>query len=569
MRVRFDLGDRRGVSLQIRGMQVRDFTDQDLRREQEVRAKRHNKIRLAEIIRRAHQREWPARIESAIWTPNELRLKAKVSGATDATPLFAVPRFPHQVAASPPTSAELDRRIPLSTDGENSFAATIPVATESPLRRPGVRWQVIRLATDEIATGDESNSAEVLSAATYPEPVCLNSDIVAPKRLAAAKGLTCITSRLSPDQLRELGLQHASINLSLAGLISETAEPGYGPRVLLGKTWWIHEGRLRSLDRNVATAEEAGLQLAAIVLIPNRPETDSPLVHPEADPAGTYAMPDLTAPRPVAMYSAILDFLAERYSGGPAARGRVDHWIVHNEVDYGWQWTNMGHQPFEIFMDHYVRSMRLIDHAVRTHNPHARVFISLTHRWNTTDNRAWKTYPPRDMLDWLNRHSKIAGDFPWGVAYHPYPQSLWKADTWNDTQTTDDIDTPLITVKNLQVLDRFMHLPESRTADGDVRDVICSEQGFHAEASDPRQLETQAAALLYTWQQLRRCPSILAFDYHRPSDHPLEGGLMLGLRGLPDETDPVGKPKPAWDVYKNIGTPLEAADRRRLQHHWQ
>jgi hypothetical protein len=280
-------------------------------------------------------------------------------------------------------------------------------------------------------------------------------------------------------------------------------------------------------------------------------------------------MPDLTDRKSTERYAAILEVLGERYSGRYAQHGRIDHWIAHNEVDYGWQWTNMGEQPMEVFMDHYVRSMRMIDAATRQHNPNARVFISLTHRWKTTNNRPWKTYAPKAMLEWLLRNSRVEGDFPWGVAYHPYPQSLWKADFWNDTRVSDDFETELITIKNLQVLDRFMHLPSSRMADGRVRPVICSEQGFHADPSDPLQLQVQAAALLLTWKKLRGCPSILAFDYHRPSDHPREGGLRLGLRGLPTESNRLGETKPAWEVYSAIGTDREAELVERYRSVWE
>ncbi|MEL7338191.1 MAG: DUF5722 domain-containing protein, partial [Planctomycetota bacterium] len=284
--------------------------------------------------------------------------------------------------------------------------------------------------------------------------------------------------------------------------------------------------------------------------------------------AGTYAMPNLTTAASVERYATTLEVLAKRYSGR-SNNGRIDHWIVHNEVDYGWQWTNMGLQPMELFMDHYVRSMRLVDSAVRSHNPFARVFISLTHRWNTNDNLPWKTYAPRAMLNWLIRDCQLHGDFPWGVAYHPYPQSLWQAATWNDTKVADHFNTELITVKNLQVLDRFMKLDSSRTQSGGVRPVICSEQGFHAAEDDPDQLRIQAAALLYTWEKLRQCSSILAFDYHRPSDHPREGGLRLGLRGLPSKQHPLGRKKPAWDVFAAIDTAVETEIRDQYRDVWE
>ncbi len=105
--------------------------------------------------------------------------------------------------------------------------------------------------------------------------------------------------------------------------------------------------------------------------------------------------------------------------------------------------------------------------------------------------------------------------------------------------------------------------------DGQVRPVICSEQGFHAPADDPKLLARQCAALVYTWKQLEKCHSILAFDYHRPIDHPREGGLQLGLRGFSSREHPQGIAKPGWDVYRQLGTDKQADLEKQYQHFWE
>jgi hypothetical protein len=263
-------------------------------------------------------------------------------------------------------------------------------------------------------------------------------------------------------------------------------------------------------------------------------------------------------------------FLADRYATQDNRHGRIDQWIVHNEVDAGWNWTNMGEQPLPNFLDHYFRSMRMVDAAMRSVNPHARAYISLTHHWNPASMPKWRWYGSKPIVESLVRSGQVEGDFPWAMAYHPYPQSLWEADTWNDdpAEVADDFDTPKITIKNLNVLDRYLHTDALRMSDGTVRPMICSEQGFHAAEDNPEQLRNQAAALLYTFQILRQCPSVITFDYHRPIDHPNEGGLRLGLRGLTSEANPRGVAKPAWDVYKAIGTDAEAELRSQYQAIW-
>ena len=552
--VRIDLGGIAGIKLQIRRAMVRPESDQEVATQLAAEAVRQQKIRLADQIREYRSQDWAVHFESSGFEPSALRLTWKSSDAVSQDNCFVIARRGESVAAMPPTKAELQRRWPVSVSAQDAkFNAMIPYSEMSAWTASGTRFQLFR----------QSDSGPIAMSPAVFCPPEIKTHVTAPIALRGAKGLTCITARFSPDQLRALGLQHASVNIVVSGLVSESARPNWQPVEIDAKVWWVNEPRLKHLDRDIRTACDAGAVVAGILLIPTSRNHRAKIAHPESTAAGTYAMPNLTDADSYATYRAALHVLGQRYGGGHPEFGRLDHWIVHNEVDYGWQWTNMGEQPIEVFMDHYVRSMRLVDAAVRRYNEHARVFISLTHRWNVKDDQPWKTYAPKQMLQWLINDSRIAGDFPWGVAYHPYPQSLWKADVWNDRRISNDFDTELITIKNLEVLDRFMQLETSRMQDGRLRPVICSEQGFHADETNQEQLQIQAAALLYTWRKLRRCPSIIAFDYHRPSDHPDEGGLRLGLRGLPSPEDRLGKPKPAWEVYSAIGTEHEAEMIRR------
>ena len=78
-------------------------------------------------------------------------------------------------------------------------------------------------------------------------------------------------------------------------------------------------------------------------------------------------------------YAAALDFLAQRYSDPDM---RIAHWIIHNEVDGGIHWTNMGDKPIATFMDTYLRSMRMCYNIVHQYDQHSEVFISFSHGWN-------------------------------------------------------------------------------------------------------------------------------------------------------------------------------------------
>jgi len=279
------------------------------------------------------------------------------------------------------------------------------------------------------------------------------------------------------------------------------------------------------------------------------------MVHPEACEPGIYAMPNLTTVEGVRAYRAVLALLARRYCN--VEHGFIRRWIVHNEVDYGWTWTNMGEQPAALYMDHYVRSLRLVWLAARERNPEAEVFISLTHGWIPPRGDGTREYGVRGLLERLADASSREGDFGWGVAYHPYPQSLFDPRAWNDRRVAWSFDTELVTPRNIEVLDAFMHEGRMRTASGGVRSVMLSEQGFHTAGYGEEAQRLQAAALAYTWHKIRPLRSIVAFQYHRWVDAADEGGLLLGLRTLASPGKPFGEKKRAWSVFKALDTDVE------------
>ncbi len=158
----------------------------------------------------------------------------------------------------------------------------------------------------------------------------------------------------------------------------------------------------------------------------------------------------------------------------------------------------------------------------------------------------------------------MESDFAWGVAYHPYPQNLFAPVAWNDKDIRDDFDTPLITIQNLEILGRFLDRPEMRDAEGKMRPVLLSEQGFHTDSYDDRSQARQAGSLWYAMKKVRSLPWIESFYYHRWIDHPAEGGLMLGLRTLPSKEHRYGERKRSWYLYQAFGADSETEATRDL-----
>jgi hypothetical protein len=253
----------------------------------------------------------------------------------------------------------------------------------------------------------------------------------------------------------------------------------------------------------------------------------------------------------VECYAAALDFLASRYSRPDKKYGRVHHWIMHNEVDIGWVWTNMGKTNLQVYMDTYVKSMRMCYAITRTYNPHSEVFISLTHYWMWTSNANY--FPSKQVMGVLLDYTKAEGDFEWGIAHHPYPEKLIEPKTWLDEKVDFTFETPLITFKNLEVLDAYIKQPELLYRGEEKRTLWLSENGTNSRTYSEKDLFEQAAGFAYTWKKMEDLDGIDGFQWHNWYDLKNEGGLRLGLRKFPDDEKEPGARKPVWYVYQAAG----------------
>jgi hypothetical protein len=407
-----------------------------------------------------------------------------------------------------------------------------------------------------------------LSARVYPSQIDAFSTDHAPQshQPKSQKGLTCLSHRGPQNDFAELGIHNVTINFVLSRFLRDRDAPGRVRIEAPGDPVFFDPSAFRGYDGLMNFAREHDMVVSAVVLIPS-PKNQmrrSPLIHPESN-GGTYVMPDLTTRRGALVYQSVLSELAGRYRNHEKAPGGISNWIVHNEIDFHTIWTNMGKQPRELVAETYYRSMRVIDSVAKQYNPHARVFASLTHHWTDAKPESWSRFSPRWLLETLQKLSRKEGDFDWGVAYHPYPQSLFAKVPWNDRRVTDQVDSPLVTMQNLEVLGQFLQRPEMLRSGGQMRGVILSEQGFHSHSYDEADQEAQAAALCWAMQRVKAMPWVESFIYHRWIDHPHEGGLMLGLRTLPTEDHPAGERKKSWHVFQAIGTDTEPAVTKDLE----
>ena len=366
------------------------------------------------------------------------------------------------------------------------------------------------------------------------------------------------------EDLKALGVKHVHINITLSSLLlddSASDPPKEFTKVLNGVSLRFNPTVVNRWDRQIKGMTDAGINVVVVFLnaLPSNQGRQGKkhfLINPSTDISGTpmgLAAFNLSTKKAVANYVGALGFLAKRYSRRDKKFGWIGGYIIGNEVDMHWMWHNMGHAKVEKVAAHYIKEIRLAWLAIKQHRDKPNVFASFTHSWAKPNRQSpTKNTSSKKLLLKLITLSRRGGDFDWGVAYHPYPENLFEPRFWLDKQPTYSFDTPKITFKNIEVLVSYLKQDKIRV-NGKMRKLILSEQGFHTPKSKEGEA-TQAAAYALAYHRVKQLPEIKAFILHRHVDAIGEGGLMLGIRGVRQPGQKLGKKKKTWHIFKAAGT---------------
>ncbi len=536
MRFHFALNGKPGTELRLRGIRLREPTAEERHLAANRERRQAEREADAAAILADLRKTYPATLDTVHVGADLITLTGQSPGA--ARLIGIAPETPSHLA-DPKAEAAAE----IVPDAQGRFRLDLPRRSpEAPPDRALWRW---RLADGE---------GRWLSVARWPTAYGPAVGRKLPKLSAPhPKGIGVPPLNRADHELFELGLRHATVNILVTALLRDTPAPGWQAWEFEGKTWYRNERALQGHDTTLRLLAQNDIIVSAILLVPNSRQPDgtphSALVHPEAEVRGIYSIPNLTREHGARFYRAALHLMAERWSqkDGP----RVSNWILHNEIDQAATWTNMGDQPLARYLETYLRSARLTHHTARLFDPHARVFVSLTHHWAKKSSGSG-TYIVREVLEHFAEMARTEGDFEWGVAYHPYPRDLRNPDAWKDEDLTHDFDTPYITPRNIAVLPAFLDQPRFHF-EGRPRGILLSEQGFNTPTLSEADQRRQVAGLIYMFRQIRPLKTIEAFHLHRYHDMPeQEGGLRLGI------ITETGAHKLGWEAYKAIGTDREA-----------
>lgn len=393
------------------------------------------------------------------------------------------------------------------------------------------KWAVVKVDGDRQTLDSHARYADDVVPKKSPEAVPLRNK----------KGFGAGDTDLYFSDCKEMNVGSITMNVVLNDYIKgEGSGYSYG-----GQNYSL--GAFKDyVDRVTRRVGEMDLVVSAIILC----QTNSIFKDPE-NKGGNYTMPNLTTAKAFNLYAAALEHMASTHC---TPGNRISHWIMHNEVDFANEWTNMGDQPMMRYLDRYIKSMRICYNIARQYDQNASVLGSYTHCWAKADGN----YAPKKMLEATVAYSEAEGDFRWGVAYHPYPQDLTKPSFWvNDTQATYSMTTRYITFKNLEVIDAWIKQKENLYKGTTKRVLFLSEQGTNSPSYSQTDLALQAAGGAWAWKKISKLDGIDAMQWHNWADNKAEGGLRIGLRTFAEGSVSDLTPKPVWYVWKAAGTAEE------------
>ena len=362
---------------------------------------------------------------------------------------------------------------------------------------------------------------------------------------------------LPADMARKYGIKQGLMNINLPALMAVRPAEDAISYTFNGRSFYFIKSAVEAIDRQMqATPITTMILLNSPRLFGSTGEKAllDACIHPKYDrncPNAYISAFDMETEEGQEYYAAFVSFLVERYTRPDRRYGHAVGAIISNEVNSQYIWGNAGEMPVEEYVREYASALRIAWLCGQRFCRHFRVYISLDQFWcgtNFDPSQTERYYSGRKMLELLSELCHREGDFPWHVAYHPYPEDLRWPDFWHDRAPDFTFSTPKITFKNMEVLEAFLS-QEAFLYRGENRRIIFSEQGFNSQSGPMQHLTEKMAAAAYVLAYMKACnmKTVDMFTHHATVDNPREFGLNLGMfRYDPDKPHNIGEPKPIF-----------------------
>ena len=341
------------------------------------------------------------------------------------------------------------------------------------------------------------------------------------------KGLLPESTLLHSGTVKSAGVQQITYNVLLGDILSGTGITyNYN-----GKTYTFSKAAVGQLDDLVPLMNNQGIQVTLILL--NNWAAGGTYVHPLSrdNTSQNYYAFNTVDQAAVEKLEAVAAFLGERFSN--TGHGTVDNWIVGNEINARSPWHYMtASAGINVFTAEYAKAFRIFYNGLKSANANCRVYTCVDNEYAVADSSAH--YAGQTWLALFNQTISGSGNIGWDVAVHPYDYPLydplvWLQTTNYPTKVNHTQSSSYVTMANIDVFTDYMSTTAMLAPNGQVRSIICSEQGYVSVPSE----DYQAAAVVYGYLQALNNQHIDAFILSREMDHQTEiaQGLAMGIRG--------------------------------------
>ena len=350
----------------------------------------------------------------------------------------------------------------------------------------------------------------------------------------------------------ELNVCHATFNFSLSQIFAfeneKNSRSSYA-YTYKGKKYWFRKPNINSYDRILKKLKKNNTIVTGILLMEKRRDLKRLICSSgRSQKAYFYAwnMDNGTNQRQI---EAAISFLANRYNGGK--HGNVVGWIVGNEIDSPDDWNEAGKISFSEYMDLYCRMFEVSSKIVRKAYTNARLYIPLDHFWNMINSNK---YTARACLEAFAARMKKDG-YAWNLAYHAYNGDLMQPSITDPQyfETTQDIDSPIITMKNLNVLSDYI-----RTNYGEKTRIMLSEHGYSSTWKHKKVSAQQCLAIALSYYLTQLDPMVDSFIYYSQVDQNdlKKVGATFGIWNVSKHENATSK-KQSWSTFKYMDTDLD------------
>lgn len=383
---------------------------------------------------------------------------------------------------------------------------------------------------------------------TNPEVLATSSPA---RKNSGKKGLILDGAKIGNgnNEAVELGVQQAAYNINISDVVGGDGGVEY---IYNGKTYHFDSSHLSQYDHAIRTSTEQGMGMTIVLLNPHSPGEEFLLSPSSRDKIGIapYYMMNTSEDTGLEYLEAVVSYLAMRYNG-QLGFGQVDNWVIANEVNAknGWNYSSITDEASYVRL--YADSFRVCYNAIKSRNANAYVCISVDHNWTAKQNSTY--YGAKGLIEAFNANVVSQGNIDWGVAAHPYNYPMTWTSFWSPKEPgmiTHSINTPYMSMENIEQLTDFLSQGGLRNTKGAVRPVLLTEIGYTSTRGE----EAQAAAIVYAYQRCMNNQYIKLIAFNRQTDFPLEvsQGMSVGL------TRQDGSRKLAFEYYQQMNGPNAA-----------